>query len=161
MDIGRDVGLISGITYEDCTGSGNGTGACGQCSSCARRASKTVAKMVIDWRYTRRGRSFPSASAEEQLYAVNLVKRTLAILGLPGGAEPLCPECTKKKAPVCALCLIGARLQARPVGSGEAAHDVSGPSASPRLGDRSGQYGVYDEAALWEKQLERTEADVA
>lgn len=152
MDIARDVGLVSGIGYADCDGPDKGKGACGLCSSCARRASGTVVKMVIDWRYTRRGRSFPSASAEEQLYARNLVKRTLAILGLPGGDEPLCPECARAKEPRCALCLIGARLE--PVGSGEAAQSKPGPSASPRRGDGSATLIILDEAALWSEALD-------
>ena len=86
MDINSDTGLVSGLVYEDCAGD---TGKCGMCAACGRAASGTLSAMVIDWRYTRRGRSFPSSNAEEQRYAVNVTKRLLAMLGLPGGEEPL------------------------------------------------------------------------
>lgn len=143
MDINTETGLMSGLVYEDCAGD---TGKCGACAACARAASGTLSAMVIDWRYTRRGRSFPSSNAEEQRYAVNVTKRLLAMLGLPGGGDPLCPECTRAKEAKCALCLLGAGSLRRE-GSGPTAQSEPGPPVRTR-GDRSPVYGVYGEDAL-------------
>lgn len=160
MDIGRDVGLVSGIGYEDC----EGLKACGLCSRCARRASQTVARMVIDWRYTRRGRTYPSANEEDRRYTENMTRRMLDILGLPGGAEPLCQGCERKRlgqperpkggrCPKCRPDLTGAG------GPGTAAQADPGPAVQRTpCGDRSAQYVVMDEAALWiahQEELDR------
>ena len=101
MDITSDLGPIVAITHRNCGGE---TGACGDCSACARKASKALASLAIEWRYTRRKRSYPSDNAEEQRYIKNLTKRMLAVLGLPGGEDPLCGTCVRLKEPVCALC---------------------------------------------------------
>jgi hypothetical protein len=149
-NIGGDARQIIGVVHADCTG---GTGKCGLCSLCARSASVTLAEMVIDWRYTRRGRSFPSANAEEQRYALNLSKRLLAMLGLPGGDEPLCPECARAKEARCALCLLGAGAL-REEGPGPTARSEPGSPVRTR-GDRSPVYGVYDEAARVPEQMDK------
>ena len=101
MDITSDLGPIVAITHRNCGGE---AGACGDCTVCARKASLTVASLAIEWRYTRRGRAYPSGNGEEQRYIRNLAKRTLAVLGLPGGEDPLCPACERVKEPLCALC---------------------------------------------------------
>jgi hypothetical protein len=145
-----DVPAVRTFTYEDCTG---GTGKCGLCSSCAKAASVTMAAMVVDWRYTRRGRSFPSSNAEERRYAVNLSKRMLAMLGLPGGDEPLCPECARAKEARCALCLLGAGTL-RGEGSGPTAQSEPGSPVRTR-GDRSATLAVVDEAARFTGEMDR------
>lgn len=142
---------VRGFAFEDCTG---GTGKCGMCSLCARSASVTMAAMAVDWRYTRRGRSFPSSNAEEQRYAVNLVKRMLAMLGLPGGAEPLCPECTRAKEARCALCLLGAGALREKEGSGPTARSEPGSPVRTR-GDRSVTLAVVDEAARLVERMDK------
>jgi hypothetical protein len=149
---GTDIPVVRGFTYEDCTGSE--TGRCGLCSSCARAASSTVTAMVVDWRYTRRGRSFPSSNAEEQRYAVNLSKRLLAMLGLPGGAEPLCPECTRAKEAKCALCLLGAGALAGE-GPGPTARSEPGSPVRTR-GDRSVTVAPVNEAARFSQEMDKT-----
>lgn len=101
MDITSDMGPIVAIARGNC---GGDTGACGDCPDCARKASVMLANLAITWRYTRRGRSYPSDNSEEQRYILNLTRRTLAMLGLPGGSDPMCPACEKSKEPVCALC---------------------------------------------------------
>lgn len=101
MDITSDMSPIVAIARGTCGGS---TGPCGDCPDCARKASLALASLAIKWRYTRRGRSYPSENAEEQRYIANMTRRTLAMLGLPGGSDPLCPACTRLKEPVCALC---------------------------------------------------------
>lgn len=109
--------------------------------------------MVVDWRYTRRGRSFPSSNAEEQRYAVNLSKRLLAMLGLPGGGEPLCPECARAKEAKCALCLLGAGAL-RQDGPGPTAQSEPGSPVRTR-GDRNARLAVVGEAALWREQVDK------
>lgn len=150
VDITTQMPLVKGFVYEDCAG---GTGKCGLCSACARAASATLTAMVIDWRYTRRGRSFPSSNAEEQRYAVNLSKRLLAMLGLPGGGEPLCPECARAKEAKCALCLLGAGALPGE-GAGPTAQSEPGSPVRTR-GDRSPALAVYDEAARWKDGLDK------
>jgi hypothetical protein len=150
-NLGRDAGQIIGFTYEDCTG---GTGKCGLCSLCARSASVTLTKMVVDWRYTRRGRSFPSSNAEEQRYAVNLSKRLLAMLGLPGGDEPLCPECARAKEARCALCRLGAGALRDGEGPGPTARSEPGSPVRTR-GDRSAAGVVVDEAARFAGRMDK------
>jgi hypothetical protein len=150
-DMGVETMPVRAFTYEDCTG---GTGKCGQCSSCARSASMTLAAMVVDRRYTRRGRGFPSSNAEERRYAVNLTKRMLAMLGLPGGAEPLCPECARAKEPRCALCLLGAGALREREGSGPTAQSEPGSPVRTR-GDRSAVVAVMDEAARFAVRMDK------
>lgn len=151
VDIGSEVGVTSGISYEDCSGE---TGKCGLCTSCARSASATLTAMVIDWRYTRRGRSFPSSNVEERRYAVNLSKRLLSMLGLPGGGEPLCPECTRAKEPRCALCLLGAGVLTAGEGPGPTAQSEPGSPVRTRS-DRNAVRAARKEAARWGGPLDK------
>lgn len=142
MDIGTDIKLVGGHSKgwvaPDCTGS---TGRCGACAPCQRSASKVLADMVIKWRYTDRGRKFPSDNTEEQRYAANLLKRLLAMMGLPGGDEPLCPECARAKEARCSLCVLGARG-----GPGPTAQSEPGPPVHRMQGNRSPVWEVVDEA---------------
>jgi hypothetical protein len=150
-NLGRDAGQIMSVVYADCSG---GTGKCGLCSSCVRLASVTLTKMVVDWRYTRRGRSFPSSNAEEQRYAVNLSKRLLAMLGLPGGEEPLCPECARAKEARCALCLLGAGTLRSGEGPGPTARSEPGSPVRTR-GDRSAALAVAEGAARFTDRMDK------
>ena len=142
MDITSDMGPITAINLKDCQGE---SGACGVCEVCARRASVTVADLVIEWRYTRRGRGFPSSNAEEKRYAVNTVKRVLAALGLPGGGDPLCPSCANGH-PYCALCLLGMRSSGENARAGTepTAQSEPGPADAAQHDDRSAGKGSVD-----------------
>lgn len=137
MDITSDMGPITAINVRDCGGE---SGACGVCEVCLRAASVTVADLVIEWRYTRRGRGYPSSNTEEKRYTVNTVRRLLAALGLPGGGDPLCPSCANGH-DYCALCLLGMRAQ-RP-GTEPTAQSEPGPGDAAQHDDRSvGQASV-------------------
>lgn len=138
MDITSDMGPITAINFKDCGGE---SGACGVCEVCARAASVTAADLVIEWRYTRRGRAYPSSNAEEKRYAVNTLKRVLAALGLPGGGDPLCPSCANGHA-YCALCLLGMRAQ-RPE-TEPTAQSEPGPGDAAQHDDRSVEQSGVD-----------------
>lgn len=62
--------------------------ACGQCATCVRRASVSVAAHVLDVRFTRRGRSYEHSGPEEHRYVRRRTLLLLDALGLAGDASP-------------------------------------------------------------------------